>query len=259
MAFCQKSFPECHVRVILMVEVNPLDHKKEVGKRLVSARKRMGLKQADAATKIGVHYSTLAKYESGTRDPDGETLANLAKLYDVTTDYLLGSNKPSDISMFFEQRMIYEGKMFPYGLEAPTVGKAHAGWPTETITEDANMHPLAPTVKPSSSRNWIEVEGDCMDGGQDPIRPGYLVLVDTEKQFTFGDVVVVVFKDEYHSMLRIVRKLSNGTVLLEAANTQYDPIILDGREDIGIYGVVIDVSQNWQGRKKKVKETEDDI
>lgn len=226
------------------------------GSRLQRFRQSRNLTQEDVSKRLQISKSAVSMYERDQREPSFELVQKIAYLFDVSVSDLLEERDVSNVISLFEQRMIKEGKMFPYTADAPTVGKAHAGEPAEMLHYDVDTHPLPPTIQPSANRNWIEVEGDCMDGGHDPIRPGYLVLVDREMQFSFGDVVVVIFKDEYQSMLRMVRKLSNGTILLVAANTQYEPIILDGREDIEIYGVVIDVSQNWQGRKKRIKEDE---
>lgn len=63
--------------------------KKAIGKRLKYTRARKRLKQNYVAQKLGIHNSTLNKYESGEREPDLETLHKLAELYEVTTDYLL--------------------------------------------------------------------------------------------------------------------------------------------------------------------------
>lgn len=66
-----------------------------LGKRLKALREKKGISQKFVAAKIGVNNSTLSGYESGYREPDGETLLRLADFYEVTTDYLLGrSNSP---------------------------------------------------------------------------------------------------------------------------------------------------------------------
>lgn len=65
------------------------DNKKVIGERLKRLRETKGLKQNRVAQILGVHNSTLAKYESGEREPDNETLTRLAEIYEVTVDYLL--------------------------------------------------------------------------------------------------------------------------------------------------------------------------
>lgn len=69
------------------------DLKKAVGERLKEARERKNLKQNKVAKIIGIHNSTLAKYESGEREADYETLIKLAELYEVTVDWITGNNE----------------------------------------------------------------------------------------------------------------------------------------------------------------------
>ncbi|MEC3884613.1 helix-turn-helix transcriptional regulator [Halobacillus sp. HZG1] len=64
--------------------------------RLKQLRNRHKLSREQLAQTIGVSYSTISKYESGTREPDFKTLDKMSDYFDVTTDYLLGrSNIPS--------------------------------------------------------------------------------------------------------------------------------------------------------------------
>lgn len=48
--------------------------------------------QKDVAGYLGIERSTYAKYESGTSEPTFDTLQRLAALYEVSVDYLMGSN-----------------------------------------------------------------------------------------------------------------------------------------------------------------------
>ena len=48
-----------------------------------------GLSQEDAARKIGVHPTTLNKYENGARYPSGKVLAKMSQLYGVKLDSLI--------------------------------------------------------------------------------------------------------------------------------------------------------------------------
>lgn len=87
--------------------------RKIVGKRLKHIRERKHLKQNYVAKKLGVHNSTLNKYESGEREPDLETLHKLAEIYEVSTDYLLGrTDYPQGIDLTNkseeEKNKIYE-------------------------------------------------------------------------------------------------------------------------------------------------------
>lgn len=69
-----------------------------LGKRLREARTRKGLTQEDAAKHLGITFQALSNYERDIRDPDTDLLKNIADLYGVTTDYLLGrTNIPTPI------------------------------------------------------------------------------------------------------------------------------------------------------------------
>lgn len=60
---------------------------------LKKAREAAGYTQAQAAAKLGISDGTYKNYEQGKREPNGEKLVALARLYNVTTDYLLGYSK----------------------------------------------------------------------------------------------------------------------------------------------------------------------
>lgn len=67
--------------------------RKEMGKRLKEARTKKKLTQAAVidSTEIAT-VQTLSTYETGKNYPPIETLKDLSKLYDVTTDWLLFGN-----------------------------------------------------------------------------------------------------------------------------------------------------------------------
>ena len=60
-----------------------------LGIRLQEVRQRRKMSQEDAAEAVGVHPLTISKYERDHQDPNTKTLVALAKVYDVSTDWLL--------------------------------------------------------------------------------------------------------------------------------------------------------------------------
>ncbi|MCY9187193.1 helix-turn-helix transcriptional regulator [Bacillus sp. FSL R5-0560] len=65
-----------------------------LGQRLKESRLKAGYKsQTEAAKQLGITSQVLSNYEGGRRDPDTQTLKALAELYNVSADYLLGTEK----------------------------------------------------------------------------------------------------------------------------------------------------------------------
>jgi transcriptional regulator with XRE-family HTH domain len=62
---------------------------KALSERLKSSRENKNFKQNKIAELLDIHNSTLAKYESGDREPDTNTLIRLADLYEVSLEWLI--------------------------------------------------------------------------------------------------------------------------------------------------------------------------
>ena len=58
--------------------------------RIKELRKNNGLTQKDAAKLLGIGQTTIANYENGTRVPDLMKVSEIADLYKVSVDFLLG-------------------------------------------------------------------------------------------------------------------------------------------------------------------------
>lgn len=67
------------------------------------ARKKANLKQREVAEMTGVQNSAVSKWERGATLPDTKTLIKIAKIYNTTTDYLLGLQQPA--SQFADVRI----------------------------------------------------------------------------------------------------------------------------------------------------------
>lgn len=62
------------------------------GDRLRILRKQHDLTQEQVAKKLDIVRSTYAYYETGKTSPDFDTVVKLARLFNVTTDYLLNAD-----------------------------------------------------------------------------------------------------------------------------------------------------------------------
>lgn len=61
-----------------------------MGEKLRSLRMEKNLTQKQVADRIGLAISAVSSYESGSRYPTYDTLIKLARMFHVSTDYLLG-------------------------------------------------------------------------------------------------------------------------------------------------------------------------
>lgn len=68
-----------------------------VGSRLRSKRKEFGLTQEELGERIGVGKSAICCYESETRNPTLDAVADMIEIFGVTADYLLGTDEIAKI------------------------------------------------------------------------------------------------------------------------------------------------------------------
>lgn len=62
-----------------------------IGMKLATVREALGLSQAEASKLIGIPQGTYSGYETGTRRINLSMLQKIAKAYNVTFDWLIGS------------------------------------------------------------------------------------------------------------------------------------------------------------------------
>ena len=65
-----------------------------LGARIAALRKAAGMNQAQLAQHLKISPSAVGMYEQGRREPSVDTLAVIAKLFDVSIDYLV-TGKPA--------------------------------------------------------------------------------------------------------------------------------------------------------------------
>lgn len=60
-----------------------------LGSRIAALRRESKMSQAELARQLKISPSTVGMYEQGRREPSADLLVEIAKLFGVTTDYLL--------------------------------------------------------------------------------------------------------------------------------------------------------------------------
>lgn len=75
-----------------------------IGKRLLELRKSRGFTQADLARKLGLHKGSISAYERDSMLPSIEILMDLAEIYGVTIDYILGKTDEAQRKYYLTER-----------------------------------------------------------------------------------------------------------------------------------------------------------
>lgn len=70
------------------------------GNKLKSLRTSKGFKQEDLSTILNVSTSTVGMWEQGYRHPSDESITQIARLFNVSTDYLLDN----EVSQEFKEQ-----------------------------------------------------------------------------------------------------------------------------------------------------------
>ena len=74
-------------------QVSDVDAESTLGARLKQLRLDQKLTQQQLAKRLGVAKSVVSYYESGDRCPSYDVLLKIARLFHVTSDYLLGLDR----------------------------------------------------------------------------------------------------------------------------------------------------------------------
>jgi transcriptional regulator with XRE-family HTH domain len=85
------------------MNIENIGKKEEIFKFL---RKKNKFSQTEMAEKIGVSLNTLSNFENGKTDLPSESIKISAKIFNVTTDYLLNAETMGEINE--EERMVIE-------------------------------------------------------------------------------------------------------------------------------------------------------
>jgi repressor LexA len=197
------------------------------------ARQEKGMKAMEAAKLLGIARSTLWKYEKGERSPDIDVALNMARVYEVPLDWLLGTTellRPP--ATYLPAASKPQGRTIPI----PLLGSIPAGI-AEGLYEDILCFVEIPQEQ---SKNvdyfYLQVQDDSMLGSR--ICAGDLVLVRKQPHIATGEIAVVRTNHTAGSIKR-VEVIANQYVLYPD-NPNYEPQTVNCAE-AQIIGKVIKV------------------
>ena len=98
-----------------------------LGMRIACLRRRCGLSQKELASRLCLSASAVGMYEQDRREPSTELLIAMAKLFGVTTDFLLtGESAEEEEFLLLEKLSRVSGLPIPPSLaELPHLPERH--------------------------------------------------------------------------------------------------------------------------------------
>lgn len=155
-----------------------------LGKELRQARERKGLQQVDVARILKITSQSLSNYERDVREPDADTLYNLAEVYEVSVDHLLGRKGrfPADAIPVSGHRII----------ELPVYGEVQAGTGGYALKEFIGMQDWM-AKGACADCYMLKIKGDSM---YPRYFPGDFAVVRPQEDVDSGDVAIVIVDGE---------------------------------------------------------------
>lgn len=185
-------------------------------KNLKKIRTQNKKQQQEVADYLGINRVSYARYESGERQPDFQTVANLADFFGVSVDYLLGrevsANSPwneNGIDMAPRKK----------GIKIPVLGRVVAGIPVEAVQDVIDYEEIDEEMAKTGEFFALQIQGDSMEPR---IKSGDVVIVRKQDIVDSGDIAIVMVNGDDATCKKFV-KHKNG-VSLVSMNPAYTPM-----------------------------------
>lgn len=195
--------------------------------RLRSARKAAGFSQESVAASLFITQQAYARYESGTSSPNPDTLKNIASLFDVSVDYLLGNeeSRPTPAAANILP--------LPETYEIPLLGDIACGTP---ILATENVEQTVTVPSHITADFCLRCKGDSMIGAR--IYDGDLVYIKQQDDVDDGQIAAVLVDDEA-TLKRVYR--DGDSMILQAENPAIKPQIYTAKDakNIRIIGLAV--------------------
>lgn len=193
--------------------------------RIPELRKERGISMKQAAEQLGMPYTTYVNYEKGVRQPNSETLIDLANFYNTSIDYMLGKsgNRVDAHTLGRDTDPVPPGfKPMPEMDVVPLVGRIACGTP---ITAEQNVERMVCVPSKWRATFTLTCEGASMEPR---IHDGDLVAIRKQSEVENGEIAAVRIGEE--ATLKHVY-LHDNFIELRPENPAFDSIILS-REDM---------------------------
>ena len=185
--------------------------------RIKSAREDLKLTKRELANRIGVHESSINKYEKGLVDIPLSKISELSRVLNVTEAYLMG----------------WEDEQKLQGLKIPVLGTVAAGIPISAVEDILDYEEVPQSWENQGEFFALKIKGDSMEPRMES---GDVVIVKQQPDANSGDTVIVLVNGD-DATCKKLQKTDNG-IMLVSTNPKYPPMFYS-TEDIQTKPVVI--------------------
>ena len=198
----------------------------QIGDRVRTRRRELGLSQVKLASVAGINQGYLSAIERNLRRPAPPTIHALAVALDIPQAVLIGEGADHDNPQRLEIRHL------------PTFGSIPAGPPGQS-QEQMQMFPVLKHLW-SPDFYCLRLTFDSMEP---TLKPGDMVLVhyrpEVEPELVQGKICACLVDGE-PTLKRVSVDNIDGkrTIILRGDNPATSPMVIDGRRDFSIQGIV---------------------
>ena len=184
--------------------------------RIKLAREDLKLTKRELAKRLGVHESSVNKYEKGLVDIPLSKISELSRVLNVTEAYLMGWEEEK-----------------PQGLKIPVLGTVAAGIPISAIEDILDYEEVPQSWENQGEFFGLRIKGDSMQPKMDD---GDVVIVRQQSDANSGDTVIALVNGD-DATCKKLQKTENG-IMLVSTNPNYLPMFFTN-EEISTKPVVI--------------------
>lgn len=206
--------------------------------QLRNLRRKNNMTQTQLAEKLKVSSGTIAMWETEKRQPDLDTIKNIAEFFDVSIDSLLGKNIDNNITSTSLDRKT---------VRIPVYGTIPAGVPIDMVED-------------SFIEDWEEIPADWLKGGKKfaclkvrgesmmpEFRDGDTLILQKVDDCESGSYCAVSINHTECTFKKVIKKMSGLTLM--PLNPAFDPIFFTNKEvdelPVTIIGIVKEVRRSY--------------
>lgn len=201
--------------------------------RMRELRKEKNITLEKLAEMLKTTKATLSRYENGKRIPNIEFVEELAKIFNVSVDYLLGKTDIRNSDILTKAGLVEFDKSKT--IPIPIIGSVRAGTngilAYEEILGVENVE--QDIVKDEAKYFFLRVKGDSM---YPEIQENDLVLVRQQSDVESGDIAVVIVNGDEGIVKKVVKR--DNAIVLYSINPAYEPILITEPDQLIIVGKV---------------------